>query len=284
MPHRHSLQYGVIAFGVLVAVLAFPTLMQSQPRSHEPKLLNEMTISGQRHFDDVTLRNALRYPYLGQPWDAHRLALDLELSVKPFLKSHGFLRCVVEIERIREREIDGQISVTIHIEEGPQYRLSKLDLVGKITLFPKKVLLRVFEIKPGDPVNMVLVREGLEQIRKTYNNTGCIDFDYDQQIEIDEEAKTYDVSISISEGKCYRIGRVTFRGARAGTDSALRKASVGIHETRYFSPFLLEQTIVAINELALYDTLTRDDVRVDRRSGSWGNEVNISINLNPKMP
>ena len=261
---------------VLVAALVFSSTMSGQLEPGKTRYVGMIILSGFHHFDSDTLRNTLGYP--DEPWTLGTLKADIEQNLKPFLKRHGFLRGVAEIEAVREM-VNDQIGVTIHIDEGPQYQLSKVGLTGA-TAFATQDLPKLFGISQGESVDMVLVEEGLERLVQMYQEAGYIDMDYTQDMKIDEEEDAYDLTISVSEGKRYIVGGIGFHGVVAGTDQALREVSK--LEQQYYSHGRLEDTIAAINKLGLYKTLTGDDVKVERRP-MWG-EVNISINLKPKTP
>ena len=187
---------------VLVAALVFSSTLSGQLEPGKTRYVGMIILSGFQHFDSDTLRNALGYP--DEPWTLGTLNADIERNLKPFLKRHGFLRSVAQIEGVRNM-VNDQIGVTIHIDEGPQYQLSKIGLTGA-TAFAKRDLPKLFGINLGEPVDMVLVEQGLEKLVEMYQEAGYIDMDYTQDIKIDEEENAYDLSISVSEGKRYIIG------------------------------------------------------------------------------
>ena len=198
MPHGRSLQYGAITLGVLIAVLACPTLVQCQPKVDEPKLIRRMMLSGHRHFDDDTIRNALSSRYLGEPWDESKLRNDIEQNLMPFLKSHGFLHCIAEIEHVSE--FNGQIQFSIRIVEGPQFRLSKLEITGA-TVFSNDELTSQFVIQQGDILDMSKIKSGIDQIQKMYHDKGHTNWSYRPAQSFDGASATVSLKFQMIEGR-----------------------------------------------------------------------------------
>jgi len=119
-------------------------------------------------------------------------------------------------------------SVTVHVNEGPQYRLSEIrfqstqDLRPCSDLFPLGELRQQIPLRDGDLFNVERIREGLDALRRLYGSKGYVDFTTEPRTEADTEHQTISLTIVLSEEKQYRVGSVEILGLDPGLESLLR--------------------------------------------------------------
>jgi outer membrane protein assembly factor BamA len=203
------------------------------------RTLGTIEFTGNKSFDQETLRKQLHLVRIGGPYDSGKLETDIDLNLKGFLKENGFMQCQTTWE---ERSLaDGSVGIKINVVEGIQFRLAKLEIKGA-KVFPAEEVTAQFHLRPGDVLNFAEVRRGLERIRQIYWDKGFIDFSYIPDQDINPASQTAGLVFTFEEGPRFRIAYVGIVGCGEQAEEDRVRAQIGLRPGRLsiqINPFAL---------------------------------------------
>ncbi len=264
----------------VLAGVIIVSLVLGLPGRAQERTLSAIEITGNRAFDQETLVRHLRLVKIGATYDPARLETDVETNLKAFLKENGYLQCEVSWE---ERvNADGSTGVRLKVVEGPQFRLSKLELKGVKAFSPDEAAAQI-HLKPGDVLNFGEVKKGLERIQLMYFDKGFMDASYVPDQAIDPATGKAALTFTFDEGTRYKIAYVGIVGCGEQQEEDRVRAVIGLRPGEYFQQSVLEQALAAINKLGLYQQIGEGDCAIspiDEKPGL----LSIVFYLKPKTP
>ncbi len=121
----------------------------------------------------------------------------------------------------RPEKIKRRARITIPIVEGERFYFGDLKVEGA-TVFDDKILARIFAYTPGKPLRRAVLTDGMKAIDSLYRGRGYI-YVYMNPEYTERPGKKVDVTVKLTEGDQYRLGRVEFVGNKATKDKVLRR-------------------------------------------------------------
>jgi outer membrane protein assembly factor BamA len=115
---------------------------------------------------------------------------------------------VLTVSPDRER-----IVLTVHIEEGPQYRLGQITFKNNRAITSADALRNLFPIKDGEIFDREAISKGLNNLGKAYGQLGYINFTSIPNTTINKGARTISLDIDVDEGKQFVIRSIDIEGA-----------------------------------------------------------------------
>ena len=119
---------------------------------------------------------------------------------------------------LTSRGADRGLALSVHVDEGPQYRLGGISFQRNRAIFSQH-LREVFRIENGEVFSRSKVAEGLENLRKAYGEFGYINYTGVPNTKFDDEKHRIDVVVDIDEGKQFYVSKINV----VGLDDARRK-------------------------------------------------------------
>jgi outer membrane protein insertion porin family len=144
-----------------------------------------------------------------------------------------------------------RMEITIPIEEGPPYTLGSFEVTGA-EIFNAEGLARAFNVKEGQTYNRKAIEDGMEQVRKSYHNTGYL-YAYTNEVWTRREGDEHivDVAVDIFEGDRFRLGRLEFVGNTTTRDKVLRR-EFRVAEGQPMNMGLFEASVYKVNALGYW--------------------------------
>jgi len=228
----------VFACGVYVLLCSLSLLAQLPPcmkaRSPFPTLAEEITdmkaeVEGPHpivvidvvHFDGPI--HASRSALSGFIRTANQAALSADddwleefqdVALRGWWQDHGYnnVKVTAESHLISGDSQHQHFSVSVHVDEGLQYRLSGIRFVNadpeRGLAIPEQQLRKVIQIRDGEILNVDKVRRGVEALTKFYGTRGYFDFTAEPRLETDDAHRRISVLMRLSEQKQYIIAKV----------------------------------------------------------------------------
>jgi outer membrane protein insertion porin family len=137
--------------------------------------------------------------------DSSKIDEDVE-RLTAYYRSLGFFRARVG----REMKFDSSgkwLSLTYVIDEGPQYRVRKVSVIGN-TRFASEDLLGMLKLQSGDEFNLGRMNRDRNALLELYGGQGYIFADIEADPRFLEEPGQLDLVFNIDEGDQYRVGRI----------------------------------------------------------------------------
>jgi outer membrane protein insertion porin family len=129
-------------------------------------------------------------------------------------QEHGYFKVEVrgDARVLTTSPISQRIAVTIHVDEGRQYRLGEITFKDNRAVLDTKALRSLFPITDGEILDREKIAKGLESLRKAYAQLGYINFTPIPETRVDEERQTISLEVSVDEGKQFFISGINVLG------------------------------------------------------------------------
>jgi outer membrane protein insertion porin family len=236
---------------------------------------------------------------MSKTYDHDKLVEDIEVGVRGLYQDNGYFKVVVNdpilenvdttgwrwgIPVVTGRTAGKAVNITIPIEEGDRYTMGTLKIAStdpdKALSLKADALKSVFPLKKGDIFSRAKVTKALDEYTKIYGQYGFIDFVPTPETDIDQQAKSIDITMKFEEGKQYYVRRIDFSGNTTTRDKVVRRQLL-IDEGQLFNKRAWELSILRINQLDYFDKLDPDKSAEIKRNQKQGT-VDLLLKLHEK--
>lgn len=190
--------------------------------------IKEIRIMGNHDFgsnellSQLSLSSSNLFTYFSKKDQYSKAAMDASLeALRSFYLDHGYLKFRIVSSQVLLAPDRKDVFINIHIEEGPQYRFSGFDLVGKMIL-PKAKLSSLVLIHKGEVFSRKLVTESISAIGLALGDIGFGFPAVNAEPRINEEDKTVFINFVIDPGRHVYVRRINFQGNTKTADYVLR--------------------------------------------------------------
>jgi outer membrane protein assembly factor BamA len=196
-------------------------------------------------------------------------------NLKSLLYRKGFFDARVGLDAL-ERE-GRNAHLRFRIDSGPEYAIRTLNIHSP------GGSLRPIRPGPGGQFPAKDVCRALFEERRKAEKAGVIEFG--ARLEISElqdvaaapgRPKRADIAARVELGPAYRIGRIEFRGNRAFSDMALRRAML-LDEGQPVDQMLLRKTLARLNRTGLFEPLSPANVVLNTAPGAEVADLTIHV-------
>ena len=133
------------------------------------------------------------------------------------------------------------VDVAFPVTPGRQYKIKALEWSGN-QLIPTDVLQKMVRAQAGDIANTVRIGDNLKDIQKLYGSRGYVTATIKPDIEMDDDAGTALIRLSVKEGYQFHMGELEFRGLDNSLTAKLRNAwkirQGDVYDATYLSEYL----------------------------------------------
>lgn len=131
------------------------------------------------------------------------------LTIYNFLQDRGYADARVSMQIIESPS--GKIILEICAERGTLYHFNRITFNGN-SLFSDAEIESTFVARPGDVYSPEALRKTTQAIKDLYGRKGYIDASVTFEIQLAENAPTYDAFFQVDEGQQYKIGLIRVIG------------------------------------------------------------------------
>jgi outer membrane protein insertion porin family len=149
--------------------------------------------------------------------------------------------------------------ITIAVVEGEKYFFGKVTVDGS-TVWTGADLARPFFYKPGQPMNRQVLVDGMKSIDERYRARGYIYVFMNPEYE-EKPNHVVDVSVKVTEGDQYHLGRVEFSGNKTTRDKVLRRELL-LNEGDIMNMEAFKRGLFKITQLGYFKIEEDPDFRV----------------------
>ena len=264
--------------------LPYPTLAQEisatqeETRAHEPEpmptprvVIASIQFVPPTHISESVrsrIIRSIKSPYFHDDAKMDWLEELQDVGIRGTLQDSGYFKAKVKVEA---RLLDGnerrnRYALTLHLEEGSQYRLGNVhfkpaDPDKTLLAFSGSELRQRVHMRRGDLFSAAKVRSSMEEITKLYATKGYIDMVPEPVVRNDDDNRPIDLLMKIDEGKQYRVGKIEFVGLGESLQNQLKP------QLRPGEPF----------NKALVDELLRQNKALLPADASW-QDVHLTRN------
>ncbi len=215
-------------------------------------------------------------PGIGQAGTYRRETLDTDTEIIAYLYSaFGYVDAQVSKPEVFLSPDKRWVYVTIHVEEGEQYRVGTVDIDGDL-IFEKEELQKLLKTKSGEVYNRVQVAEDVQHLVDKYSSDG---FAFANVIPLprqDRERKVIDLVFDISKGNKIHLEDVVITGNLATWDKVIRR-EVSLTEGELFRGNEIERTRRRLERLGYFE-----EVKITTPRGSSPETLDLAIDVTEK--
>jgi len=241
--------------------------------------IKKISFSGNKAFKDKELlknietkeSNLLSWFTRSGVYKRENFKTDL-LRLEMFYRDHGYLKAAIGEPVIDIREKEEKIYITIPVEEGPQYSISKIVFSGDGTFTEQELKAKV-KIKEGQVFNLSELREDISALSQLYSSKGFAYADIIPQREMNDKDKTVSLDIQIDKGEKIYIGKIAIKGNLSSRDKVIRR-EFRLAEGELFDSEKLKRTKQRIMNTGFFE-----DVKITTKKGDDEKVVDVEVDV-----
>jgi outer membrane protein assembly factor BamA len=144
----------------------------------------------------------------------------VEQNLRMAYEQHGMFK--VEFPSIHAQEVSpAAVTVATTIVEGPQYKLSNVELIGEN--LPADAMLAAAQFKKGEIANWTEIQQGVWRTEVPVKRMGYTDVQSETERVLDDANQTLLLKIAFRKGPLYHFGEVRFAGLSPELEAKARK-------------------------------------------------------------
>jgi outer membrane protein insertion porin family len=236
--------------------------------------------------------------------DLRKLQYDLQKNVRSYMFSKGYFQA-----RIGEPQVvglgyrrtgipllgslplpiisskDDTLKVIVPVTEGKIFRVGELKVEGN-SIFSEQQILGYVGLQKGEIADGKRLQEGVyENLKKVYGNQGFVLYNAEFNPEFKDNPANanegiVDITITIDEGKQFRLRRLEFTGNTFTRDKVLRREFL-INEGDVYNQQSLEISVLRINQTQYFDPVDKDQ-DVEIRTNDEQGDVDLIVKVKEK--
>lgn len=245
--------------------------------------VRKITIHGNKALPDKKIKKAMKtgewgiFSFLTSSgiYRDEVVRADIE-RIKELYHNHGYINVEVSEPVVTLSDDRKRLYIDISVSEDQQYKMGKAMIEGN-TVFSTEEIFKHIKSKEGNIFSRKGLREDIDRILELYTEKGYARVDANPVINVNEERKSLDVTLFITEGEIFRIGRVEITGNTRTRDKVIRR-EVRFDEGDTFNSKLLRRSYQRINNLDYFESVNITPVpRVEDRL------VDLNVRVEEKM-
>jgi len=231
----------------------------------EQALISSMKIEGNNFFNEDDLKDEfdigesdffiINYFTERDHFSEKKYQAAIETLKSKYLES-GFLEMAIESSKVEFIPEKNEISITIKINEGPQFLFGKIDFIGDYLGQNSKNLLTNFDLKQGDVFERKKVIAGIKKIAGYLQDNGYAYASVDSKL-LPSKNNQIDIEIISNLDKLIYINRIDISGNTRTQDDVVRR-QLGLTEGERYSKKELSDSINRIRRLGYFSSVIYD--------------------------
>jgi len=229
----------------------------------EKQLKGELSTSEKSFLSWITSAGDLNQDILGQ--DSAKLTA--------FYHNNGYIRA-----RVGEPQVDFEedgIVVTFKINEGPRFKLGRIDFSGDLIL-PKDELMKKLKITKDVFYNRETLRTDVLALSDLYSDEGYAYADISPKVDQDNEKLLANITFQIDKGRQVYFESIQISGNTKTRDKVIRR-ELRVYEEELYSGTRLKRGIRNLNRLDYFE-----NVKVDTAKGSADDKMRMDVEVKEK--
>jgi outer membrane protein insertion porin family len=181
-----------------------------------------------------------------------QMETDIE-KIKNLYFDNGYIKVIVAEPEIKIDKVKKGMTITIAISEGDQYRISSMDIAGN-KVYDNETLRKKLTLHPGSVFNKSELEKDIQAISNLYSDNGYALVSVVPDLIPADKERTVRVTLNVSEGDRYRIGRIEISGNTKTRDKVIRR-EMRLDEGDVFDGSKLKRSYQRINNLNFFETV-----------------------------
>ncbi len=247
-------------------------------------LIRQINVIGNHTFDDETLLAELQ---LGVPssfsifssadeYSKPKLNADLEI-LRSFYLNRGYIKFSADSTQVSITPDKKDIYITINLEEGEQFSVGKVKLLGPMVI-DESILNGLVLTKSGDVFSRKLMTSSQKQIEDRLGKDGYAFAKIKVMPEVNEQKKTIDLIYQMTPGNKSHIRHINFQGNFKTHETVLRR-EMRLLEGSILASDKLERSKIRLQRLSYLENI---DIKIKQVPGT-DDMVDLEISVEEKL-
>ena len=247
-------------------------------------LIRQINIIGNHAFDDDTLLDEFN---LGVPsswsifssadeYSRPKLNADLE-TLRSFYLDRGYLKFSIRSTQVSITPDKKDIYITINIEEGEQYKVSKVELSGEM-VFDKAVFESLIKTREGELFSRKEMIATQKALKDAMGKVGYHFARVEIVPAIDEQTKTISLEYVLQPGNKVYVRRINFTGNYRTHEIVLRR-EMRLMEGSVLASDKLERSRIRLQRLSYIESVNIETVPV----AGVNNLVDLNVTVSERL-
>jgi outer membrane protein insertion porin family len=194
------------------------------------------------------------------------------LLIQAHYWDHGYVQVKVGSPLVELSPDKQSMYITINVEEGPQYRLGKVDVTGDL-LMPREFFLSRVSVKTGEIFNRSKLSDDLQKLTDYYKDRGYAYVNASPSTPVNEKARVVDVSFEIQKGELVTVNRINIRGNSKTRDKVIRR-ELRLAEGDTYNQSLLDYSKKRVNALGYFEK-----VEMSTKRGQVDDKLDVNFEV-----
>lgn len=179
-----------------------------------------------------------------------QLKEDVE-RIKQLYHNNGYIYVAVSEPKIVLDPDRKKLTLFISISEGDQYRIGELKVTGNTAISGPEILGSI-KSAPGLIFDRGALRDDISGTIDLYMEKGYAMADINPIVDVKAEEKIANITLSVTEGGIYKIGRIDISGNTKTRDKVIRR-EMRLDEGEIFNKKLIKRSYQRINNLNFFE-------------------------------
>ncbi|HTB61532.1 MAG TPA: outer membrane protein assembly factor BamA, partial [Polyangia bacterium] len=194
------------------------------------------------------------------------------LLIQAHYWDHGYVQVKVGSPLVELSPDKQSMYITINIEEGPQYRLGKVDVTGDL-LMPREFFLSRVSVKTGEIFNRSKLSDDLQKLTDYYKDRGYAYVNASPSTPVNEKTRVVDVFFEIQKGELVTVNRINIRGNNKTRDKVIRR-ELRLVEGDTYNQSLLDYSKKRVNALGYFEK-----VEMSTKRGQTDDKMDVNFEV-----
>ncbi len=181
-----------------------------------------------------------------------QLNTDID-KIRNLYYNNGFLKVVLAEPEITVDQQKKGMTITIRVSEGDQFKIASVDFSGN-TVFDNAAIKQKITLLPNTIFRKNVLEKDMLSVTELYSNNGYALASVVPNLQVDEQNRTVQVSLTISEGDKYKIGRIEVSGNTKTRDKVIRR-EIRLDEGETFDSSKVKRSYERINNLGFFESV-----------------------------
>jgi outer membrane protein insertion porin family len=246
----------------------------------EKVLIKSIKFEGNNAYSDKELKKIIKtsekgfFSWITSSGDLKTEDLDQDITkLSSFYYNHGYIQARVGEPQIKYK--GNWIYITIKIDEGPRFKVGKVDIKGDMVL-SKDELIKQLKITKETYYNREIVRNDVLSLTDLYSDEGYAYADISPTIDKDFKHLKVNITYVIHKGKQVYFEKIIIAGNTKTRDKVIRR-ELQVYEQELYSGKKLKRSIRNLYRLDYFE-----DVKVNTVKGSADDQMILKIDVTEK--
>jgi len=243
-------------------------------------LIKHIIFEGNNAYTDKELKKMMQtsekgfFSWMTSSGELNRENLKQDIAkLSAFYYNNGYIQARIGEPQVEFRE--DRIDITIKIDEGPRFKVSKVDITGDLILSEEE-LKEKLKITKETYYNREIVRNDVLALTDLYSDEGYAYAEINPRIDKNFDELTVDITYVVAKGNQVYFENIIIGGNKKTRDKVIRR-ELKVYEQELFSGKGLKRSVRNLYRLDYFE-----DIKVDTVKGSSDDKMILKIDVTEK--